>query len=135
MVTETTNTSLDQFKYLNLTQTDHHVSEYQRFSDHYPILLQWTWILKPEKNQSFRDLQIVKDEQASAMYISDLQSQLKETEGAICFKTDTSASFNNFAAVFIKFTSYYAPMRINTITQFKKKPKWFNNTLKNLKTK
>ena len=51
---------------------DPHILEYQSFSDHCPILLYWTQpsLNKNGENQSFRDLQFVKDKQSPAMYIA-----------------------------------------------------------------
>ena len=109
-VTETTNNCLDHFINTNLTQTDHQVLEYKSFTNHYPILLQWnrSSLHKNVRNQSFVTYNLLKNKQSSAMYISDFQSQLKENEVPICYNSDPSPSFNNFAAVFIKITAYYA---------------------------
>ena len=133
-VTDTTNTCLDHFIYQNLTETDHQVLEYQNFSDHFPIFLQWTLpYLINRENRLFRDLQFIKSKHKSDMYINALHTELSDNI-QICHSTDPSESFNSFSAAFNKITTYFAPMRINRKPEFQK-PKWFNNTLKNLRTK
>ena len=67
------------------------------------------------------------------MYINALHTELSDNI-QICHSTDPSESFNSFSAAFNKITTYFAPMRINRKPEFQK-PKWFNNTLKNLRTK
>ena len=133
-VTDTTNTCLDHFIYQNLTETDHQVLENQNFSDQFPILLQWTLpYLINRENRLFRDLQFIKSKHKSDMYINALHTELCDNI-QICHSTDPSESFNSFPAAFNKITTYLAPMRINRKPEFQK-PKWFNNTLKNLRTK
>ena len=53
-VTQTSNTCLDHFIYQNLNEAYQHTLEYQNFSDHFPVLLQWTPpSLKNEKTRLF----------------------------------------------------------------------------------
>ena len=127
-------TCLDHFIYQNFASPEFSVLTYENFSDHYPILMKWPIKVDTEENKlSFRDISFIKDQEQLSNYLTDLDWSLRnrchflESDG-------TNELFTKFNNIFLETTNKYAPLK--RLTDKKSKvPKWFTNSLKNLRFK
>ena len=128
-------TCLDHFIYHNVKQPNWDVLELQSFSDHYPIILKWK--IYGEKTAdlvSFRDTRFLKTKNLREIFQVDLKTELSKVETDIVLAPDASIAFDVFNKAFLSVVNVYAPMTQST-NKYKNLPNWFNNKLKNLRTK
>ena len=133
---ETSNsaTCLDHFIYQNLASSDFSVLTHENFSDHYPILMKWPLNVDTEQNYlPFRDISFIKNQEQLSNYLIDLDWSLRN-RCSFLDSDSTNELFTKFNNVFLETTNKYAPLKCLTDKK-SKVPKWFTNSLKNLRFK
>ena len=128
-------TCLDHFIYHIVKQPNWDILELQSFSDHYPIILKWQ--IYGEKTAdlvSFRDTRFLKNKNLREIFQVDLKTELSKVERDIVLAPDASIAFDVFNKAFLSVVNVHAPLTQST-NKYKNLPNWFNNKLKNLRTK
>ena len=134
-VSATSSTCIDHFIYKNLSDARTKVMQYEEIADHYPILI--IWPVKQISSDSIytcRDTNFLKYKSKLSFFLEDLKLSFEANENGILLMEDPEQAFDSFQAIFEKVLNRYAP--IKKINPSKKPhPPWFNNALKNLRTK
>ena len=128
-------TCLDHFIYHNVKHRNCDVLELQSFSDHYPIILKWK--IYGEKTAdlvSFRDTRFLKNKNLRDSFQVELKTELSKVDKDIVLAPDASTDFDVFNKAFLSVVNDYAPLTQST-NKYKNLSNWFNNKIKNLRTK
>ena len=130
----TSATCLDHFIYQNFASPEFSVLIHENFSDHYPILMKWPINVDTDQNYlPFRDLSFIKDQEKRSNYLTDLDWNLRNR--CLFVESDsTNELFNKFNSLFLEINNKYVPLKC-LADKKSKVPKWFTNTLKNLRFK
>ena len=125
-------TCIDHFLYQNISEVSSVVLSHQNIADHYPIMCVWSISRDDDKliSQQYRDMKFIHDPiKIQAFLNSEAGLCQRESELFLCDDPDE--------AFFIFNTEYISPVSplITFRKQPKLKPKWLNNTLKNLRMK
>ena len=96
--------------------------------------MKWPINVDTEQNYlPFRDISFIKDQEHLSNYLTDLDWNLRNR----CHFLDSDSTnelFTKFNNIFLETTNKYAPLKCLT-NKKSKVPKWFTNSLKNLRFK
>ena len=134
-VSATSSTCIDHFIYKNLSDAKTKVMQYEEIADHYPILIIWpVKQISSDSKHTFRDTNFLKYKSKLSFFLKDLKLSFEANENGILLMEDPEQAFDSFQSIFEKVINRYAP--IKKINPSKKpRPPWFNNALRNLRTK
>ena len=96
--------------------------------------MKWSINVDTEQNYlPFRDISFIKDKEQLSNYLIDLDWSLRN-RCHFLESDSTNDLFTKFNKVFLETTNKYAPLKCLNHKK-SKVPKWFNNSLKNLRFK
>ena len=132
--TSNSSTCLHHFLYQNFASPEFSVLTHENFADHYPILMKWPNNVDTEQNYlPFRDISFIKDQKKLSNYLTDLDWSLSNRCHFLEFY-GTNELFTKINNLFLETTNKYAPLKC-LADKKSKVPKWFTNSLKNLRFK
>ena len=135
-ISETSNstTCLDHFKYQNFASPEFSVQTLENILDHYPILMKWPINVDTEQNYlPFRDISFIKDQERLSNYITDLEWSPRN-RCPILESDGTNELFTKINNLFLETANKCAPLKC-LADKKSEVPKWFTNSLKNLRFK
>ena len=135
-VTNNSATCIDHFIYNNINEVTVDVLEHQSFSDHHPVRMNWNaQSQKINQRFPFRDTSFLKNKEKLHMFKTELMISLTNLEGQISDEDDVNSAFGLFDNTFRQVLNKFAPLKFHSDKNANKCPKWFNNSLKNLRTR
>ena len=129
-------TCIDHFIYQNINSPTVEIMEQENISDHFPIVLECQFN-STERNASsnFRDTSFLNKPELIDKYRKSLQCSLSRRAADIKSSSDITTAFAEFENVFEEVLELFAPKVDVTKNTMPRKPKWYDNKLKNLRTK
>ena len=135
--TDHSSSCLDHFIYQNIPSFKPNILFHQNIADHYPILASWSVneLDQTDAQSKLRNIKFIHDESRRELLLHELQEHLSLRSVEIISSRDPSIASEIFNSSFIKVFDKFPPMQNEKVIKSNNKPKWFTNSLKNLKTK
>ena len=132
--TENTSTCLDHFIFQNINLTRSFVLKEENISDHYPVLIEWDSCQLEKPEISFRDASFLKNKSLHDEFLQRLDKSLSACKEKFFTEEGPGSAFNKFKNIFENTLNLFAPIKSFNKPACKT-PKWFTDTLKNLRAK
>ena len=103
---------------------------------HHPVRMNWkAQSQKINQRFPFRDTSFLKNKEKLHMFKTELMISLTNLEGQISDEDDVNSAFGLFDNTFRQVLNKFAPLKFHCGKNANKCPKWFNNSLKKLRTR
>ena len=135
-VSSNSTTCIDHFIYQNINNPTVEVMEQENVSDHFPILLECKF--KSDENtakSNFRDTSFLKNPSLVYEYRRNLLISLSHNAELIQHAENIDTAFEKFEYIFEEVLEKFAPKVDIYKSSLPRKPKWYDNKVKNLRSK
>ena len=130
-ITSSTSSCIDHIVYQNIVNTNSEVLSFQSFSDHFPVVL--TWSFKTESSHNlpvFRNYSFLKCSESFVCYVGALSCELSKDMKDISLESCANDAFNTFNSCFTRVLNQFTPLISASNAAKSNSPIWLNNRLR-----
>ena len=135
-ITSSTSSCIDHLMYQNIVNPNSEVLSFQSFSDHFPVVLTWSFKTESSHNPTvFHNYSCLKYSESFVCYVEALICELSKDMKYISLESCANDAFNTFNSCFTRVLNQFAPLIRASNAAKSNSPVWLNNRLKNLSSK